>query len=66
MLSLDRNVRGRLLRLLDRIFPPNPQAFMAAEQQTAHEVAKASQTMGGWLAEIGTSRTHNLDVLAYG
>jgi hypothetical protein len=47
MLTLDRNVRGRMLRLLDRIFPPKPRAFMSTEQQTTHEVTKASEMMGG-------------------
>jgi hypothetical protein len=32
MITLDWNVRGRTLRLLERIFPPNPWAFMSAEQ----------------------------------
>jgi SAM-dependent methyltransferase len=66
MMTLDQNVHGRALRLLDWIFPPNSRAFMSAEQQTTHEVTKASETMGGYLAELGTSRTHNLDVLDFG
>jgi hypothetical protein len=63
MMTLDRNVHGRTLRLLDRLFPPNPRAFMSAEQQTAHEVAKALEPMVAYLAELGKSRTHDLDVL---
>lgn len=65
MMTLDRNVRGKTLRFLDRIFPPNPRAFMSEEQQTEHEVVKASETMGAYLAELG-SRTHELDVLDFG
>ncbi len=65
MMTLDSNVRGRTLWLLDQIFPPNPRAFMSAEQQTEHEVAKALETMGAYLAEFG-SRTHDLDVLDFG
>jgi len=38
---------------------------MSAEQQTEHEVAKALETMGAYLAEFG-SRTHDLDVLDFG
>ncbi len=65
MMALDWNVRRRTLRLLDRIFPPNPRAFMSAEQQTEHEVMKAAETMGAYLAELG-SRAHELDVLDFG
>jgi len=38
---------------------------MSADQQTEHEVAKASETMGAYLAELG-ARTHDLDVLDFG
>jgi SAM-dependent methyltransferase len=38
---------------------------MSAAQQTKYEVAKASETMGSYLAELG-ARTHNLDVLDFG
>jgi SAM-dependent methyltransferase len=55
-----------LLRRLDRIFPANPQAFMSSDQQTAHEIAKASASMGEYLAELGQGRTSSLDVLDFG
>lgn len=67
MIPLDRCVDGLALRLLDWIFPPNPQAFMSAEQQTAHEVTKASETMGVYLAELEKSRAiHIFGVLDFG
>jgi SAM-dependent methyltransferase len=55
-----------LLQRLDRLFPPNPQAFMSGDQQTRHEVAKASASMGSYLAELGESRLASLDVLDFG
>ncbi len=54
------------LQVLDRFFPPNPQAFMSGGAQTAHEVAKASDTMGRYLAELGDGRARELDVLDFG
>ena len=55
-----------LLQRLDRVFPPNPQAFMSSDQQTRHEVAKASASMGTYLAELGQSRMASLDILDFG
>ena len=55
-----------LLLQLDRIFPANPQAFMTGNQQTVHEIAKASTSMGAYLAELGDQRIGSLDVLDFG
>jgi SAM-dependent methyltransferase len=55
-----------LLQRLDGVFPPNPQAFMSGAQQTRHEVAKASASMGSYLAELGESRIGSLDILDFG
>jgi SAM-dependent methyltransferase len=55
-----------LLQRLDRIFPANPQAFMTGDQQTVHEIAKASDSMGGYLRELGDERMPSLDVLDFG
>lgn len=55
-----------LLQRLDRWFPPNTQAFMSGDQQTRHEIAKASASMGTYLAELGQSRMASLDVLDFG
>jgi SAM-dependent methyltransferase len=55
-----------LLQQLDRIFPANPQAFMTGDQQTVHEISKASTTMGAYLAELGDERIASLDVLDFG
>lgn len=48
---------------LDQFFPPDPSGFMAPEQITEHEVEKASTTMGGYLAELGSA---DIDVLDFG
>jgi hypothetical protein len=78
MMTLDWNVHGRTLRLLDRLFPPNPQGFMSAEQSTEYEVAKASETMGAISPSsecreptistcstlVGSSRAAGLEILA--
>jgi ubiquinone/menaquinone biosynthesis C-methylase UbiE len=64
-LSITGNLSLRILRTLDRVFPPNPQAFMAPQEQTQYEVGKASETMGDYLAELG-SQTGDLDVLDFG
>jgi SAM-dependent methyltransferase len=53
-----------LLHLLDRCFPPDPSAFMSGAEQTAHGSARASGTMGSYLAELGN--TAELDILDYG
>jgi len=55
-----------LLELLDRVFPPNASAFMSGDQQTQHEIVKASDTMGSYLAELGTERIGQLDILDFG
>src|SRR4029079_15395966 len=52
------------LELLDRVFPPNPSAFMSSAEQTVHESVKATETMGSYLAELGD--TGALDILDYG
>lgn len=52
-----------LLRLLDRVFPPNPQAYHTADGQTAHELTKAAGTMGRYLDEVGR---RNITVLDFG
>jgi SAM-dependent methyltransferase len=54
----------RLLEYLDRWFPPDPRAFMSRDEQTRHESAKATETMGSYLAELGD--TQSLDVLDFG
>jgi SAM-dependent methyltransferase len=53
-----------LLDYLDRWFPPDPSAFMASHEQTRHEVLKATETMGTYLAELGDTR--GLDILDFG
>jgi SAM-dependent methyltransferase len=62
-MTVDR-LRWRVLTALDRLFPPNRQAFMSPDRQTEHEVAKASATVGAYLAELGDS--HAIDVLDFG
>jgi SAM-dependent methyltransferase len=56
----------RLLRLLDRWFPPDPRTFLSGAQQTTHETVKAAETMGSYLAELGDERVRNSDVLDFG
>jgi len=55
-----------LLSALDRLFPPNPGAFMSDDEQTRHEIVKADATMGSYLAELGADRVGELDILDYG
>jgi ubiquinone/menaquinone biosynthesis C-methylase UbiE len=55
-----------LLELFDRVFPPNASAFMSGDQQTQHEIVKASETMGSYLAELGAERIGRLDILDFG
>jgi SAM-dependent methyltransferase len=55
-----------LMKLLDRMFPPNRSAFMSGAQQTTHEILKAAETMGGYLAELGGPKARSLDVLDFG
>ena len=55
-----------LLKLLDRVFPPEPSGFRSDEQMTTHEVAKASSSMGGYLAELGEEQASQLAVLDFG
>ena len=59
-MKVDR-LRWRLLTALDRLFPPNRQAFMSPDRQTEHEVAKASATVGAYLAELGDSHALSKD-----
>src|SRR5262245_43392662 len=54
------------LEVLDRVFPPNANTFMSSDQQTQHEIVKASQTMGSYVAELGTDRVGELDILDFG
>jgi len=54
----------RLLAWLDRRFPPDPSAFMSGGEQTRHESVKARETMGSYLAELGS--TSRLDILDFG
>ena len=54
------------LALLDRIFPPNASAFMSGDQQTQHEIVKASESMGSYVAELGADRIGGLDILDFG
>lgn len=65
-----RTIDGRdvpaLLTILDRMFPPNAGAYMSGDQQTSHELVKASASMGGYLAELGESRARQLDILDFG
>ena len=65
MTTLIWNMCSRTLRILDGVFPPDPQAFMSVGQQTEYEITKASETMGIYLAELG-ARTNDLDVLDFG
>jgi len=55
-----------LLALLDHVFPPNATAFMSGDEQTRHEIVKASATMGSYLAELGDDRIEALDILDFG
>jgi SAM-dependent methyltransferase len=57
------SLRGAVLRMCGRWFPPNQDAFMAGEQFTVREVAQAPETMGRYLAEL--KRT-DVDVLDFG
>src|SRR5688500_2069912 len=52
---------SRLLWALDRVFPPNPAAQMGNTEQASHEVTKAPQTMGSYLAELGGTGGDVLD-----
>jgi SAM-dependent methyltransferase len=53
----------QLLWALDRLFPPNPAAYMVGDQLTARETRQAPESMGRYLAEL--QRT-DLDVLDFG
>jgi SAM-dependent methyltransferase len=66
MMALNQPRIPRLLELLDRVFPPNPGAFMSSDQQTRHEIVKASETMGSYVAELGADRIGTLDILDFG
>src|SRR5262249_22411377 len=54
------------LEVLDRVFPPNASTYMSSDQQTQHEIVKASQTMGSYVAELGVHRVGELDILDFG
>jgi SAM-dependent methyltransferase len=55
------------LALLDRVFPPNVNAYMSCDQQTRHEIVKAEHTMGRYLAELAlTTKVSDLDILDFG
>jgi SAM-dependent methyltransferase len=56
-------MRTFLLWALDRVFPPLPSAYMKPAENTLHEVAKAPETMGRYLQELGRS---DVDVLDFG
>jgi SAM-dependent methyltransferase len=53
----------QLLWALDRLFPPNPAAYMVGDQLTARETRQAPESMGRYLAEL--QRT-DVDVLDFG
>src|SRR5262249_10449051 len=55
-----------LLEALDRVFPPNAGAYMSGDEATEHELVKAGDTMGSYLAELGTERIAGLDILDFG
>jgi len=56
-------LRARLLRLVDPLFPVNPDAKRSASEHTVNESMKASRTMGRYLDEL-TRR--DVDVVDYG
>ena len=55
------SLASRVLWALDRFFPPNPAAKMSDTEQASHEVTKAPQTMGTYLAELGGTAGDVLD-----
>src|SRR5262249_7730275 len=57
------SLRHQLLWKLDKIFPPDPTAYLSAEQQTEHEIEKAADSMADYLSLV--SRT-DIDVLDFG
>jgi SAM-dependent methyltransferase len=56
-------IRTRLLLALDRVFPPDPNAYVVGEKLTEREVRQAPESMGRYLAEL--QRT-DVDVLDFG
>ena len=54
------------LALLDRVFPPNPGAFMTSDRQTVHEISKAAGSMGVYLAELDQARLADMAILDFG
>jgi SAM-dependent methyltransferase len=56
-------LRMSVLRTLERWFPPMPSAYMEAEALTTHEVAKAPESVGRYLEELGR---RDVDVLDFG
>jgi SAM-dependent methyltransferase len=55
--------RLALLWKLDKIFPPNPRAFLDAAAQTQHSRDLAQSAAGRYLEEL---RSHDIDVLDFG
>jgi SAM-dependent methyltransferase len=67
MMQFSRRRIPLLLEALDRLFPPNPGAFMSCDEQTRHEIVKAEHTMGVYLQELAQTRTvSELDILDFG
>ena len=64
--ALEGTVRWRMLSLLDRLFPPDARAFKSSDEQTGHEIAKASASIGAYLDELGGARAGDLNVLDFG
>jgi SAM-dependent methyltransferase len=61
LLGARLHLPARLLWFLDRYFPPNPSAFLSAEQQVVHEAHKAAGTMGIYLRELPSRDVRVLD-----
>jgi SAM-dependent methyltransferase len=58
-----RAARLALLWQLDRLFPPNPRAFLDAAAQTRRSLDLADRAAGRYLAELGSP---DVDVLDFG
>lgn len=58
-----RTARLALLWKLDKLFPPNPRAFLNPEEQTQRSMAGAHEAAGRYLAELGSG---DVDVLDFG
>ena len=55
------SVGFKILRLAEAFFPPDPGARMGSEEQTEHELEKASDSMGAYLRELGRTDVDVLD-----